>query len=725
MKRTILLTLLLFFTSYSIFAQPVVCPPNIDFEDGNLNNWEFYIGGCCPISTPVKSGPVPGRHDLTSGTLVDKYGGFPIVSPGGGMYSLKIGNDTAGAQAERARYYVHVPASFNSAYILIYRYAVVFEDPGHLPPDQPRFEVSAVDSATGNSIPCTKYTYVASKSLPGFKVSPYSPQPVYKDWTTASIDLSKAKGKTVAVDFASGDCALGAHFGYGYVDVSCALFQTHIDACKPGDSVVMYGPPGFMSYDWYDSLFTISYGSGITKTILAAPVKRTYAVVITPYPGFGCPDTLYTQVSAEFYKAIASPDTNLCVPKGQSVSTQLNGEVISYRAPFQYQWTPSTGLSCTTCPNPVATIKSSTTYTLTVTDSTGCIRKDSARLSVFETVNADIIKPSDSVCQFSPITFRNNYPHQPNFYYFWGLDGGKAKAVDTTGGITVAWNTPGMKSVTIMADNSLICNEYDTTSIFVKETAVAAFDLPQSGCIDREQILAPKPTLPGSYHWNITEQTIGDTVYKPEYKLTWPTSGQKFVILTVRSDNGCSPPPDTQIIYINDDPPAHISLSDPSKRICFGDEVVLNTTEGRDYTYGWSPPEYFLNNNYYEVRMKAEKDTTVHLEVTNRWGCSTMDSLHVTAGLCCKVFMPSAFSPNKDGVNDLYHPVAIDNHRVHTFIITNRYGQIVYSTTSNDDGWDGKYKHTPQPPDTYFYYIKYICDDGDTYEMKGDFVLLR
>ena len=111
----------------SLFAQNTVCPPNLDFEQGNLSNWEFYTGTCCPTSTNVNSGAVANRHTLMSGPGTDPYGAFPVVAPGGGRYSLKLGNNQSGGQAERARYYVRVPNNQNNIYTLLYSYAVVFQ----------------------------------------------------------------------------------------------------------------------------------------------------------------------------------------------------------------------------------------------------------------------------------------------------------------------------------------------------------------------------------------------------------------------------------------------------------------------------------------------------------------------------------------------------------------------------------------------------------------------
>ena len=310
-RLTILLLINLLLYSIYTNAQTVSCPPNIDFEAGNFNNWNLYTGTCCPISTGTLSGAITGRHTLMSGSATDFYGGLPVVAPSGGVYSLKLGNSSTGAQAERARYYVRVPSGVNN-YSIIFRYAVVFEDPSHTASEQPRFEVKAYDSATNTVIPCSHFTYVASSSIPGFTLSGMGLNVYYKSWTTASLNLSGYAGRTVAVDFASGDCDLGAHFGYGYVDLNCGLFQIGYNACDTASTVTLSAPPGFSSYSWRDSSTMSVVGTGQSITITRPATTTTYAVLLTPYTGFGCPDTLYTRVTINNLTVNATNDTNVC-----------------------------------------------------------------------------------------------------------------------------------------------------------------------------------------------------------------------------------------------------------------------------------------------------------------------------------------------------------------------------------------------------------------------------
>ncbi len=272
---------------------------NIDFETGTLSNWSFYTGMCCPLNTPTLTPAIFNRHTLSSGVTVDLYGGFPTVSPFGGNFSMRLGNDSGNKQAERCRYYVNVPSG-SSAYSLIYHYAVVLEDPHHSPSDQPRMQVTATDLTTMSLIQCDSFYYTSNGSIPGFLpatvLSPMGDTVYYKSWTAGNLKFNNLGGHTIAVDFATGDCNLGAHFGYGYVDMSAGFFANTLESCG-SSSVSLLGPAGYSAYRWCDaSTFSITYGTTQNISVTGPGVPTTYAVILTPFAGYGCQDTLYTRV---------------------------------------------------------------------------------------------------------------------------------------------------------------------------------------------------------------------------------------------------------------------------------------------------------------------------------------------------------------------------------------------------------------------------------------------
>ncbi|HRO41685.1 MAG TPA: gliding motility-associated C-terminal domain-containing protein [Flavipsychrobacter sp.] len=468
------------------------CPPNIDFEQGNTNNWIFYTGTCCPISTPNLSvGAMINRHTLTFGTTNDQYGGFPIVAPGGGQYSLKLGNNSTGAQAERARYYVRVPSGLNN-YSLIYRYAVVLQNPNHQAADQPRFEVKVFDSATGAALPCGQFNYVSSSSLPGFALSTVGSQVYYKSWSTASIDLSGQGGKTIAVDFASGDCDLSGHFGYGYLDLNCSLFQIVSVNCTGAPTTTLTAPPGFQTYQWYNSGYTL-VGTGQTVNVATPAITSQYFVVLTPYTGYGCPDTLATTISVSSLNVKATNDTFVC--NGNSI--QLRAGATGTSTSFNYSWTPSTGLSCTNCANPSANPSVNTTYFLTVTDGNNCIKKDTVKLEV----GPIAIATSGNVSCYNG----NN---------------GNASVAATQGRLpyTYTWTTTPIQNTNSI--NNLSAGAYN---VFVTDA---------NGCTDTASVLIaqPPPVLATINHTNVScfggnnaTATVIASGGTPPYSYSWNT----------------------------------------------------------------------------------------------------------------------------------------------------------------------------------------------------------
>ncbi len=157
--------------SFTCSAQ---CPPNIGFENGNFDHWDCSIG-FIDMSTGVisldPSAPLDGRHTLIANNYpqrLDPYGGFPVNCPNGSGYSIKLGNNITGRQAERVSYTFTIPADDNN-YSIIYDYAVVFQNPNHAEWEQPKFTANVYDVTNDSYIGCSSFSYAASSHLPGFK----------------------------------------------------------------------------------------------------------------------------------------------------------------------------------------------------------------------------------------------------------------------------------------------------------------------------------------------------------------------------------------------------------------------------------------------------------------------------------------------------------------------------------------------------------------------------
>ena len=90
-----------------------------------------------------------------------------------------------------------------------------------------------------------------------------------------------------------------------------------------------------------------------------------------------------------------------------------------------------------------------------------------------------------------------------------------------------------------------------------------------------------------------------------------------------------------------------------------------------------------------------------------------------------RVFVPTAFTPNSDGKNDVVRPVAVGISKIHYFRIYNRWGQMVFETTENGRGWDGKIKGILQGTQSYAWIVKGEDFTGKTVFEKGTVTLIR
>lgn len=120
--------------------------------------------------------------------------------------------------------------------------------------------------------------------------------------------------------------------------------------------------------------------------------------------------------------------------------------------------------------------------------------------------------------------------------------------------------------------------------------------------------------------------------------------------------------------------------------------------------------------------------TTYEVLARNAAGCEALALVTVTVvQLACEepfIFIPNAFTPNGDGVNDVFF-IRGNNFDELYLAIFNRWGQRIFESNSADIGWDGTFDGAPLPPDVYGYYAEVRCFDGRIFVKKGNLTLIR
>ncbi|MFT5336827.1 MAG: hypothetical protein ACI9YL_000827, partial [Luteibaculaceae bacterium] len=254
---------------------------NAGLEEMSFDGWSGFYGG---YNNPRNNnGFQPGetnqqtdsRHTIMSVGSYDPLIGpdLPLTPPNGSHYSMKLGNRNVGAEAEVAEYTFTVDADNNN---VLYWYAVVFEDPNHIPDEQPFFMIRMFD-ASDNEILCAHYEVRAGPSIPGFLDGPGSIR--WTNWTPVSIPVNDFLGQQVRVEFTNKDCDLGGHFGYSYLDVECSKLEISGDdgfICEKYDTIPLTAPDGYATYVW---------NTGDSTRIIQIDSAGTYSVQMTTVTG--------------------------------------------------------------------------------------------------------------------------------------------------------------------------------------------------------------------------------------------------------------------------------------------------------------------------------------------------------------------------------------------------------------------------------------------------------
>lgn len=399
-----------------LYAQ--ACPENIGFENGNFQNWKMFTGTTSILSSKNQvslsevSVASVGRHTiLNNKILVDPYGGFPVVPKNGGNYSVKLGNNGTGNQAEGISYLITVPTN-RPEFTLTYQYAIVLEDPNHQPAEQPRFIARVKDVASNQYITCASFEYIATSTLPGFKKSSVSSSVIYKDWSPVTINLSGYQGKKLLIEFISADCTLGGHFGYAYVDVNnlCDDLIVGNTYCKSSEQLNISGPSGFKSYNWFNEDRSFQYGSGQALTIKPTPPEGSKIFLdLIPYEGYGCPSTVSAIVSSVDYELQLLSKSTVC--QNSEIDLTSTDYVLNKSLDFTYLVYADKDLT-QLITGPTKVLQNTTFYVL-ATNYKGCESVASIDVSIFDVANITAKNP-EPVCYTETVDITKDEIYEGN-----------------------------------------------------------------------------------------------------------------------------------------------------------------------------------------------------------------------------------------------------------------------------------------------------------------------
>jgi len=155
-------------------------------------------------------------------------------------------------------------------------------------------------------------------------------------------------------------------------------------------------------------------------------------------------------------------------------------------------------------------------------------------------------------------------------------------------------------------------------------------------------------------------------------------------------------------------------------------------TNGPFKSYLWTPATDLSCTNCPRPVVTINKDITYKLEVENIYGCKASDTIiyKATCQEALQVYIPNAFSPDGDGLNDILMVRGKGLATIKYFRIFNRWGQLVFERSNfsaNDaqQGWDGKVNGIQANPDVYVFTAEVVCTAGENFVLKGNVTLVR
>jgi len=206
-----------------------------------------------------------------------------------------------------------------------------------------------------------------------------------------------------------------------------------------------------------------------------------------------------------------------------------------------------------------------------------------------------------------------------------------------------------------------------------------------------------------------------------------------FYDVVIRDGNGCTF--DLNGIEVGEPDELIVDLGEDI-RIDYGDSPQLNPDifgSAGGNTFDWNPIGPFELNCYDCTTVNIDTfsgQAAFELTVTDENGCTATDLITVFVDKDVNVLVPTGFSPNGDGRNELLHVHGDSDIEVTVFRVYDRWGELVYEAGSfmvNDDmvGWDGNFRGKKMPAGVYVWYIEVEAEDGEPATFKGTSTLLR
>lgn len=362
------------------------------------------------------------------------------------------------------------------------------------------------------------------------------------------------------------------------------------------------------------------------------------------------------------------------------------------------------------------------TVTLTVTDTGACNVVDTDTLNI--TVIDDTVSAAFTYsilqddCDELTVAFTDQSTNATSVLWDFG-----DSTTSTERNPLHTYTEAGTYQVVMIVNSPATCNVTDTaTATFTKLPKVEALATVDDGCIPYQASLQNNSTSATSYQWSLNNETISNDSL-PLIELT--NTGAYQLVLTAYNPNTCNDSSSVSLSFnVYDNPTAYFETDTNSYPIFTDIQFDNQSTTPARYLWEFGDGEISEEVDpihYYEV----EGNYGPCLNVTDSNNCEAVYCKDLELTFLGLVDVPNAFSPNNDLLNDILYVRGFGVEEM-LFRVYNRWGELVFESTSLDDGWDGTFRGKDQEMEVYVWTLEATFRDGsETGLRKGNVSLLR
>ncbi len=434
-----------------------------------------------------------------------------------------------------------------------------------------------------------------------------------------------------------------------------------------------------------------------------SPGTRDVRLIVTNSKG--CIDTAIVTINVldKPLITLAFNDTLICVPDAVTLSASGTGS---------FNWTPLTNIINPNTPNPTVNPATDTWYVANLNDN-GCVNKDSVRVRVISGVSLTAI-PDTTICLTDGVML-NAVTNGLNFTW-------TPAATLSNPNILNPIATPTATSTVYQLTARVgSCSATDFVVINTDPYPVANAGSPQVICYNTSTQLSGAHN--GTrFTWAPANYLNNPNILNP---IASPPRTTSFILTSWDDTPGCPKPGyDTVVITVQ---PKVRAYAGRDTTVIVGQPLQLSGSGGVRYL--WTPNTGLNNPNIADpVAVYGPETDTVKYKLTVWDDANCPDSAFVTVTVFKTnpyVFVPTAFTPNNDGRNDVIRPIAVGIQKINYFSIYNRWGERVFYTTANRAGWDGRVNSTPQASGVYVWMVSAVDYLGKPVFLKGTVTLIR